>query len=124
MSLSCQRGPDCWRPLALPAAAARQAGLRAFPRTPPVSPTSNAGDSFARATLELLEVRVFERQALAAHAGEVHGGDDVAAFSLDADEEPLAPARVTELRAHAERQVVVHGGRGRRGNGHRTPGRI
>ena len=57
--------------------------------------------------LQLLEVRVLERQALAADAGEVHGGDDVAALALDADEQPLAPARVAELGADAEREIVV-----------------
>ena len=31
---------------------------------------------------------------------------------------------MTELRAHAERQIVVHGGLGRHGDGHRTSGRI
>src|SRR5262249_20247860 len=65
--------------------------------------------------LEFLEVRVLEGEALAADAGEVHGGDDIAAFPLDADQESLAPARVTELGADAERQVVGHGG-GRRGD--------
>src|SRR6266581_5858481 len=60
--------------------------------------------------LEFLQVRVFEGETLAADAGEVHGGDDIAAFPLDADQESLAPARVAELGSHAERQVVVHGG--------------
>src|SRR5216684_834328 len=60
-------------------------------------------------TLELFEVRVLEGQALAADAGEMDGGDDVGALALDADEESLAPARVAQLGAHAEGQVVVLG---------------
>src|SRR6266581_7916606 len=67
--------------------------------------------------LEFLQVRVFEGETLAADAGEVHGGDDIAAFPLDADQESLAPARMAELGSHAERQVVVHGGSGRHGDG-------
>src|SRR6266481_8895437 len=66
--------------------------------------------------LKFLKMHVFEGEALAADAGKVHGGDDIAAFPLDADQESLAPARVAELGAHPERQIVVHGG-GRRGDG-------
>ncbi len=115
--LFCQRGPRNGprTPFLL------SAGAQTWPPHPPLSPARIAGDSFARATaevlgvrvcvatLELFEVRVLEGQALAADAGEMDGGDDVGALALDADEESLAPARVAQLGAHAEGQVVVLG---------------
>src|SRR5262245_31530996 len=72
---------------------------------------------FASATaLELLQVGVLKGEALATDARKVHGGDHVVAFPLDAHEQAFAPARVAELGADAEGQVVIlHGGhRGRR----------
>src|SRR5262245_14467441 len=80
---------------------------------------------FASATtLELLEVGVLKGETLAADTCEVHGGDHVVAFPLDAHEQAFTPARVAELGADAEGQVVVLDGghrgrwlshRGRRG---------
>src|SRR2546428_11767522 len=52
-------------------------------------------------------MRVLERQPLPAHAGEADGDDRVAALLLDADDHPLAPARVPNARAHAQRQIVA-----------------
>src|SRR5262245_42714924 len=70
--------------------------------------------------LELLQMGVLKGEALAAHACEVHGGDHVVAFSLDAHEQAFAPARVAELGADAEGQIIVlHGGRRGRRLSHR-----
>src|SRR5262245_40448786 len=44
------------------------------------------------ATSDLLEMGVLQRQALAAHAREVDGGDHVFPLALQAHEEPLAVA--------------------------------
>src|SRR5262245_58186160 len=55
---------------------------------------------------DLLEVGVLERQALAADTGEVHCRDDVGAFALEADEQPLAPTGVAQLGAEAKRKVI------------------
>src|SRR2546429_7715776 len=52
-------------------------------------------------------MRVLERQPLPANAGEADGDDRVAALLLDADDHPLAPARVPNARAHAKRQIVA-----------------
>src|SRR5262245_7785789 len=67
---------------------------------------------------QLLEVSVLHREALAPHAGEADRHDVVAAVALDADDEPLAEARMAHPRAHAERQVLGDGVRcGRVGGG-------
>src|SRR5713101_2884190 len=63
--------------------------------------------------LHLLEVRVLERQALAPDAGEVHGRDHLVTRALEAHEEALAPARMAQLCAEPEREVVRRFGLGR-----------
>ena len=50
-----------------------------------------------------------EGQTLSTDAGEMDGGDHVGALALDADEQALAPARVAQLGADAEGQVIVFG---------------
>src|SRR5213594_474330 len=77
----------------------------------PRAPTKQMG-LFQHPALDLLEVRVLQRQALAADAREVDGGDHVAPLALQADEEPLAIARVAQLGAEAEREVFAGVGRG------------
>src|ERR1700675_4026892 len=95
------------------ASCSRRRGERIPTIWPPYSPSP-------RTSLELFQVSVLQREALAADAGEVDGGNDVAAFSLDPVQEPLAPARVAELRADAEWQgVVLH----RRRQGYRCSAR-
>src|SRR6187399_2673891 len=53
--------------------------------------------------LELLQIRVLERQALAADAGEPDGHDDIRAVALHADDHALAEARVAHAGAHLDR---------------------
>src|SRR5881296_1247056 len=63
-------------------------------------------ESCSRIRARSLAVRVLERQSLAADTGEADGDDRVAAFLLEPDDHPFAPARVANARAHAERQIV------------------
>src|SRR5919204_4328974 len=56
---------------------------------------------------DLLELRVLERQTLAADAGEVHREDHVAALPLEPDEPAFAPARMTQLGAQAEGELIA-----------------
>src|SRR4030095_2444284 len=58
---------------------------------------------------QLLEMSVLHREALAPDAGEADRHDVVAAVALDADNEPLAEARMAHARAHAERQLLGDG---------------
>src|SRR5262249_61526379 len=90
---------------------------RGGPPPPPAPrPGRGGGSPPPPPPLELLQVRVLERQPLPPHAREVDGGDDVRPLLLDAHQESLAPARVTKLGPHAERQVLIlHGRHGRRG---------
>src|SRR6202035_852485 len=71
----------------------------------------------APATLDLLQMRVLQRETLAAHAGEVDGGDHVRALALHPDPQALGPPRVAQLGAQAEREVVPAVRLGRRGHG-------
>ena len=57
-------------------------------------------------TLDFLEVRVGEREALAPDAREADGHDDVLPFPLDADQQPFTPPRVSHMSADLERQVL------------------
>src|SRR5262249_7587893 len=68
---------------------------------------TSSGEIRGSGTSDLLEMRVLERQALAAHAREVHGGDDVLALALYPHQEALAPSGVAQARAHLEGQALV-----------------
>src|SRR5215470_19646038 len=59
--------------------------------------------------LELLQLGVLERQALAADAGEADGHHRVGAITLDADHQPLAEPRVAHAGADADRPRLFLG---------------
>ena len=65
------------------------------------------GDPRVRHPLELLELRVLQRQALPADAREPDRGDRVGPLALQAHEQPLAVAGVAQLGAEAERPVFA-----------------
>src|SRR5262245_62810316 len=66
---------------------------------------------------QLLEMSVLLREALAADAREADRHDVVAAVALDADDQPLAEARMAYARSHAERQLLGNRVGGRRVGG-------
>src|SRR5215475_6226640 len=57
--------------------------------------------------LELLQLRVLQRQALAPDAGEADGHDDVAAVALHAHHHALAESRVPHARADLDRPRLL-----------------
>src|SRR6266571_4804105 len=63
---------------------------------------------------DLFQVRVLQRQALAADGREADGHNRVRPLALHADDEPFPPAGVTHARADLERQALVHHGLRRR----------
>src|SRR5947207_8523349 len=62
-------------------------------------------------SVDLFQMRVLHRQALAPDAREAHRHHHVLALALHADHEALAEAIVTHVRADLEGQVVVDGAR-------------
>src|SRR5437588_198376 len=57
--------------------------------------------------VDLLEVRVLQREALAPHAREAHGHHDILTFSLHSDDEAFPESRVPDLGTDFHRKVVV-----------------
>src|SRR5260370_30098757 len=69
--------------------------------------TCRTSSRLSMGSLQLLEMGVLEREALAADAGEADRHDDVGGLALDTDHEALAPAGMAHPRTDLERQVVV-----------------